>query len=119
MVVAPREVGRAHDHQPTDVAIRRDIAHLREAARTEETFALHLRMAHAERRWGGIREPHREAHDHQVRRRAAACACHRALRGGRNELKQEVFEVPLVHRDTELTCCRAYSQPFVRGHQSE
>lgn len=40
MVVAPREVWRAHDHKPTDVAVRRHVAHLREAPRAQETFAL-------------------------------------------------------------------------------
>lgn len=40
VVVTPREVGRAHDHEPAYIAVRRDVAHLRAATRAQEALAL-------------------------------------------------------------------------------
>lgn len=55
MVIAPRQMRRADDHQPAYVAVRRDIADLRGASWTQEALALHLRVAYAET-WGrGVR----------------------------------------------------------------
>ena len=47
VVVTPREVGRAHNHEPAYITVRRDVAHLRATARAQETLALELRVAHA------------------------------------------------------------------------
>lgn len=46
MVVTPREMRRAHDHEPTYIAVRRDVAHFRYAPRAQKAFALELRMTH-------------------------------------------------------------------------
>ena len=108
-MIAPREMGRRHDHQSADVAVRRRIAEARAAARTEKPRGAHLRVAHAERGGRRVGQSLREAHHHQVRahlRRSSARACSRVLLGGGrgDELEEEVFEVPFVHGDAERAC---------------
>lgn len=46
MVIASRQMGRAHNHQSADVAICRNIAHLRQTAGTQVALAFQLRVAY-------------------------------------------------------------------------
>ena len=108
-MIAAREMGRGHDHESADVAVGRRIAEARAAARTEKPRGAHLCVAHAQRGGRRVGQSLREAHHHQVRAhlgRSAARACARVLLGGRgrDELEEEVFEVPFVHGDAERAC---------------
>lgn len=47
MVITPRQVWGAHDHQPAHVAVRWYVAHFGGASWTEEPLRLHLGMADA------------------------------------------------------------------------
>lgn len=105
MVVAPREVRRAHDHQAANVAVSGDITHFCKTAWAEEAFAFHLRVADAQRGWRCVRKAHRKAHDHEVRRgiRAWATGASDCTLSGRwDEFKEKILEMALVHRDTAL-----------------
>lgn len=109
VMIAPREMGRRHDHQSADVTVGRGIAEARAAARTEKPRGTHLRVTHAERCGRRVGQPLREAHHHQVRAHlggaSATCRSGVLLCGWRrDELEKEVFEVSFVHGDTE----RAY-----------
>ncbi len=98
---------RAHDHQAADVAVGRDVAHLGEAAWTQEALAFHLRVAHTQRGRRRVWETHRKAHDHEVRckvRTRSSCARGSFLSRGRYELEEQIFEVAFVHGDAELPC---------------
>ncbi len=107
VVVAPREVGRAHDHQAADVAVGGDVAHFRKTAWAEEAFALHLRVAYAQGGWRRVWEAHREAHDHEVRREIrswGAGARYCTLSGRGDEFEEKVLEVAFVQRNAEYPC---------------
>lgn len=109
-MIAPREMGRRHDHQSADVAVGRRIAETRTAARTEKPRGAHLRVAHAERGGRGVGQPLREAHHHQVSAHLSGATRRSSvlLRGWRrDELEKEIFEVTFVHGDAE----RAYVEP--------
>lgn len=106
MVVAPRQMRRAHYHQPADVTVRGNVADLRETTRAQEALAPQLRVAHAQARRGRVWEARGEAHHHEVRGRVrrwtAGGTRDGALRGRGDELEEEVLEVPLVKRDAKL-----------------
>ena len=71
-------------------------------------------MAHAQRRWRGVRQALREAHHHQVRAHLAACARAGVLLRWRGyEFEEEVLEVAFVHGDAEGTW-REYCERFAR-----
>src|SRR5882724_1673802 len=103
MVIAPRKMGRANDHETADVTICRNIAELGHASRTQEAFTFELRMADAERPRGCIRQPCWESHHHQVGRsgpwtsRATNCT----LRRRWDEFEEKVLEVSFIERYAE------------------
>jgi hypothetical protein len=112
MVITSRQMWRAHDHQPTDIAVRGDVAHLAQASRTQEALALQFRVTHAQARRGGIGQAGGEAHHHEVRRGVRVRANPSSARGpwngplsrGWNELEEEIFKVAFIHGDTKLAC---------------
>ena len=107
VVVAPREMRRRDDHEPTHVAVGRRVAEPRTTARAQKPRGAHLRVAHAQRRGRGVRQALREAHHHQVRAHLAARGARvLLLRGRGDEFEEEVLEVALVHRDAKGTWVR-------------
>ena len=112
MVITPCQMRGAHDHQPTDIAVRRHVAHLAHASRTQKALALHLRVTHAQAWRRSVGQTGREAHHHEVRGRVRVCRRRRRARGPWdgplswrwNELEEEIFKVPFVHGHTKLAC---------------
>lgn len=90
MVVAAREMRRAHDHKPADVAIRGYVADFCETSGAQEAFAFQLRVAHAQTWRGRIWKSRGEAHNHEICggiSGTSVCARNGALCRWRNELK--------------------------------
>lgn len=111
MVITPRQMRRAYDHQPTDIAVRGDVAHLALASWAQKPLALQFRVTHAKARRGSVRQAGGEAHHHEVRGRVRVRTnpgtqgpWHGALSWRWNELEEEIFKVPFVHGDTKLAC---------------
>ena len=111
MVVTPRQMWGAHDHQPADIAVRGDVAHLAQASGTQEALALHFRVTHAQAGRGGVGQAGGETHHHEVRsgvrvraNPSAQGPWDGALSWGWNELEEEIFKVAFVHGDTKLAC---------------
>jgi len=100
----------AHDHQPTDIAVRGHVAHLAQASRTQKTLALHLRVTHAQAGRRRVGQTGREAHHHEVRgrvrvrRRRPRGPWDGPLSWRWNELEEEIFKVAFVHGHTKLAC---------------
>jgi hypothetical protein len=117
-MIAPREVRRRHDHEPTHVTVCRRVAKPRAAARTEKPCGAHLRVTHAQRCGCRVWQALRETHHHQVRahftpRRTGTCTGI-LLGGWGDEFEEEVFEVSFVHRDAERACVVA-AEKQMRG----
>lgn len=111
MVVTPGQMRGAHDHQPTDIAVCGDVAHLAQASGTQEALALHFRVTHAQAGRRGVGQTRGEAHHHEVRsgvrvrtNRSAQGPWDGTLSWGWNELEEEIFKVAFVHGDTKLAC---------------
>jgi hypothetical protein len=114
MVVTPRQMRGAHDHEATDITIRRDIAHFCQTSRTEEPLALYFGMADTETRRGGIGQAGGESHYHEISRRVGSACSSRtgdnALSGGRDQFKEEVLKVSFVEGDAELAFLDQWSR---------
>lgn len=67
VVITPRKMRGTHDHQATNVTIRRHVANFGHASRTEKALALHVRMAYTKTRWRRVGEARRKPYHHQVR----------------------------------------------------
>lgn len=78
MMVASRQMGGAHDHQPADITIGRHFTHFSQTARTEEALSFDLGVADTKTRGRGIWEASRKSHHHKIRTRIR-CACGRAV----------------------------------------
>lgn len=111
-MIAPRKMGRRHDHEAADVAVGRRVAEPRAASGAEKARGAHLRVTHAERGGRRVGQSLRKAHHHQVRAHLAARPRPARRRGGgalllrgrrRDELEEEILEVSFVHGDTECT----------------
>ena len=110
-MIAPREMRRRDDHEPTHVAVGGGIAETRATTGAQKPRRAHLRVAHAQRRGRGVRQALWEAHHHQVRAHLASGGARaRArvllLRGRGDEFEEKVLEVPFVHRNAKGTCVR-------------
>jgi hypothetical protein len=64
VVIAPRQMRRAHDHKPAHITIRRHIAYFRQTPRAQETLAFELGVAYAETWWGGVWQAGGKSHHH-------------------------------------------------------
>jgi hypothetical protein len=106
-MIAPREVRRGHDHQSAHVTVRRRVAQPCAATWTEKSRGAHLSVADAQCGGRCVGQTLRETHHHQVCAHFTAAAGGGGgilLRGWRDELEEEVFEVSFVHCDAERAC---------------
>ena len=71
-------------------------------------------MTHAEALRRRIWEPCRESHHHKVSGRITTSRSHIALRRRRDHFEKEVFEVPFIQRDAELTLLGAINDTELR-----
>lgn len=77
-----RQVRTTNDHQPTDLAIRRDLAHFGSAPRTEVPALAHRAVARAQADGARDREARGETHHHEVRGRGFPAAAAAAATAG-------------------------------------
>ena len=114
VMIAPRQMWRAHDHEPAHIAVRRHVAHLALTPWAQEARAAQLAVAGAQARRRRVRQTRREAHHHEVGGGAGGggrfawsghATTHGTLCRRRHELEEDVAEVALVEGDAELTAC--------------
>lgn len=101
-------MGRAHNHQAADIAVRRDIADFGTTPRTDEPCTPELAVAHAEAWRRGLWQTSRKAHHHKVCSWVATTwtpsSWKRPLRRWRNKFKEDIFEVAFVQCNAKLPC---------------
>lgn len=110
----------ADHHQPTHLAVRRHLAHLGPTPRTQVPSLAHRPMTRTQADRTGDRQPRRETHHHQIRRRRLApatplstfrngiqrgfqtcCSSHRRC-GRLNHFPHQIVVMRFIERDAEF-----------------